>query len=73
MNENIEKYGTDTEWHVGEYKEAEVIFEEYKDRKMETIHDVNRVISDLLIDHGPDGHTDGSQIIALIVWRLLKK
>lgn len=73
MNEDIEKYGTNDEWHVSQYKQAEDIFQDYKDRKVETIDDVYEIVSDLMIAHGPDGHCDGSQIISLILWRLLKK
>jgi len=73
MNGNIEKYGINDDWHVGQYQEAEVIFEEFKDRKIETINDVYHIVSDLMIAYGPDGHCDGSEIISLILWRLLKK
>jgi len=73
MNENIEKYGTDDKEYLSEYKVAESILEQYKDHKIETIHDVNHIVADLMIEHGPDGHCDGSEIISLILWRLLKK
>jgi len=73
MNENIKKYGTDDDWDVQQYQEAEVIFEEFKDRKVETIDDVYEIVSDIMMNHGPDGHIDGSQIISLILWRLFKK
>jgi len=72
MNENIEKYGTDDVWDVEQYQEAEVIFEEFKDRKVETIDDVDEIVSDIMMEHGPDDW-GGSQIIALILWRLFKK
>lgn len=74
MIENLEKYGTDDPWHLEQYKDAEQVFDAwFKDRKTNTVHDIYQIVSDLMIKHGPDGHCDGSQIIALILWKLLKK
>ena len=60
-------------WDKQQYEEAESIFEkEYKDEKVNTIEELNNVIVDLMCEHGPDGHCDGNQLIALTIWRLMK-
>lgn len=70
--ELIKKYGTNDSWNVEQYQEAEEIFKKFSDKKIESIDDLYEVVSNIMLEHGPDGHTDGSQIIALICWRLLK-
>lgn len=69
---NLEKYGTDDAWDIEQYQKAEEILKQYSDKKIESINDLDGIIANVMGSHGPDGHTDGSQIIALVCWRLLK-
>jgi len=72
-DDDIIKYGTDDSWDVSQFKEAEELVDVFKDHKLNSPYDLADIVSDIMTAHGPDGHTDGSYHIALVLWRLLKK
>jgi hypothetical protein len=61
------------DWDKERYKEAEIEFEKYfKNDKIYSMKDLDDIIVNLMIEYGPDSHCDGHQIMALIIWRLMK-
>lgn len=71
--EDIIKYGTDDSWDVSQFKEAEDLVSVFESHKLNSPYDLSVIVSTIMTIHGPDGHTDGSCHIALVLWRLLKK
>lgn len=62
------------DWDKQQFEKAEIIFQEnYKDQKIENVEQLSSLIAELMCDYGPDGHCDGNEIIATIVWKLLKE
>ncbi len=60
-------------WNQDRMNEAIQIFEQrFKDKKINDLEELVELIGDLMIEFGPDGHLDGHEIIATIVWKLLK-
>ncbi len=65
MSEFIENYKKEN------WKEAQIIAEEYSDRKITSVEQLEDLVSDLMIAYGPDRHCDGSEIISQVIWNLL--
>ena len=43
----------------------------YSERKINSKEELDDLIQDLMIEYGQDGHCDGSEIIAEILWQKL--
>ena len=62
------------DWDKKQFEIGQQVFEEhYKNDTVNSIEELSSVIASLMVEHGPDGHCDGNQIIATVVWKLLKE
>jgi hypothetical protein len=45
---------------------------DYSRHKINGLHSLQSLIADIMIHDGPDGHTDGCDIIAKEIWKRIK-
>lgn len=60
------------DWQKKQDEKANTISEKYKDTKVSNEQELSSLIAELMIDYGPDGHCDGHEIIAKVIWNMFK-
>lgn len=60
------------DWDKEQWKKAEEVSKEYKDEQIDDKFKLSSLIADLMIRYGPDGHCDGHEIMAEVIWSKLK-
>lgn len=59
------------EWKREQEEWAIKTSKDYEDRDITTEEDLSNLIAELMCDHGPDGHCDGHNLIAKVIWKKL--